>query len=47
MLNAVNKVLLIRGHPFMTFTQRGESGSGGRMWTGVKPHVDVHIENKN
>ena len=26
---------LIRGHPFMTSTWRGEgSGSGGRMWTG-------------
>jgi len=26
---------LLRGHPFMTSTWRGEgSGSGGRMWTG-------------
>ena len=39
---------LIRGHPFMTSTRRGE---GVRLrWTqvdrgGVKPHMDVHAEN--
>ena len=41
--------LLLRGHPFMTSTWRGE---GVRLrWThvdggrGVQPHVDVHTEN--
>ena len=37
----------IRGHPFITSTRRGRgSGSGGRVWTGVKPHVDVHTKLK-
>ena len=41
------RVRLIRGHPFMTSTRRGE---GVRLkWTqaygGVQPHVDVHTEN--
>src|SRR6218665_914889 len=35
-LHYFSEVLPIRGHPFMTSTQRGggRSGSGGRMWTG-------------
>jgi len=38
---------LLRGHPFKRSTRSGygESSSEGCMWTGVKPHVDVHTEN--
>ena len=40
-LQCIQPLYCLRGHPFMT------SGSDGRMWTGgrgVQPHVDVHTE---
>ena len=45
-------VFSLRGHPFMTSTQRGEeSGSGRRMWTGEggpapceRPHKKLKLE---
>jgi len=29
----------------LSYPQGGRRGSGGRMWSEVKPHVEVHTEN--
>jgi len=37
----------IKGAIYLWRPHGGGSGSGGRVWTGVKPHLDVHTENQN